>query len=360
MADFSTNTTTNTSAMEYLVGKTVDTVLEYSPATLFFLGNQKKWRGTQMRVPIKYAKNTQGLWFDGLQKFSTTDTTNFVNMTFNPTGRSINVVVPQMEVDVNETAKVIDIIARKTASAAQDMAEDVANSFHTLQAGIAFNSLIDACDDGSIGAGSYGGLSRTDYSTLAGNYSAAGGNLTLTILGSAFNSATHGKDSPNLILTTKAIFNYYEKLLTPTVSTQVGSTAVMGYASFVGATANGLPNITAPGSKLSGYQGFNAIYYRGVPVVADEATPSGYLYMLNTRNIAFYGVKSTDPDYQAVKFTSDAMDSVYNIPVTTGFSFSGFNKPIDQYGKVGHIILMGNLICDNPRNQAIVITITGA
>jgi hypothetical protein len=51
---------------------------------------------------------------------------------------------------------------------------------------------------------------------------------------------------------------------------------------------------------------------------------------------------------------------VYNVPVTTGFNWSGFIKPIDQYGKVGHIILLGNLISDDPRHQGVMITITGA
>jgi len=84
------------------------------------------------------------------------------------------------------------------------------------------------------------------------------------------------------------------------------------------------------------------------------------MFMLNTRNIAFYGVKTTDPDYKTVTFTGGGLESVYSVPVTTGFSFSGYNKPVDQYGKVGHIILIGNLICNNPRNQAMLSGITGA
>ena len=133
-----------------------------------------------------------------------------------------------------------------------------------------------------------------------------------------------------------------------------------GYPSFVGAGRNGLPNIVAPGTDLKGAQGFSAIYYNGKPFVADEAAPTGYLFYLNTRNVAFYGVKTTDPDYKTVQFDSGALDSVYSVPVTTGFSFSGFNKPIDQYGKVGHIILVGNLICNNPRNQSMMSGVTGS
>jgi len=212
----------------------------------------------------------------------------------------------------------------------------------------------------SLGATSYGGLLRSTYTGIKGNYTASIGNLTLSVMGTGFNNATHGADSPNLILCSKAVWNYYEKLLTPTLSNQVMNSALIGYPKFTGAGANGLPNIVAPGTSLKGYQGFNAIYYRGVPVIADEVCNAGYMYMLNTRTLAFYGLQSTHPDYTPVKFTSETMDSVYNIPVTTGFAFSGFNTPIDQYGRVGHILLMGNLICNNPRLNSLGTGITGS
>jgi len=358
--DFSTNTTVNTSTLEYLVAKTVDTVLNYSPATLYFLGNQKKWVGSQMRMPIKYAQNSQGMSFNGLEKFSTTKVNNFINMTFNPTGREIPTVISQIEADVNESNKVMDLIARQMASDAQDMASDVAGLFYTLQTGKNFLSLKDACDDGSLGATSYGGLLRATYTGIKGNYVSIGGNLTLANLRTEYNTCTHGADSPNLILTTKAVWAYYEKLLTPTVSTQVTNSSLLGYAKFTGASAGGVPNIVAPGTDLKGTQGFSAIFYNGVPVIADENCNAGYLYMLNTRSLAFYGLPSSHPDYKPVKFNDSTMDSVYNVPATTGFSFSGFNTPIDQYGRVGHIILMGDLICNNPRLNGVMVGVTGS
>jgi len=240
------------------------------------------------------------------------------------------------------------------------MASDIATLFYTLQTGKNFLSLLDACDDGSLGATSYGGLTRSTYTGIKGNYTASIGNLTLTNLATSFNQSVHGADSPDLIITTKTVWNYYEKLLTPTLSNQVSNNTLLGYSKFTGAGTNGLPNIAAPGTNLKGYQGFNAIFYRGVPVVADEVAPTGYLFMLNTRTTAFYGLPSTHPDYKAVKFSTTDLDSVYSIPVVTGFNFSGFNTPIDQYGRVGHILLMGNLICNNPRLNSLMVGITGA
>lgn len=361
MADFTTNPgSVSTSTIEKLVAKTVDTILTYSPATLYFLGNQKTWAGSQMRFPIKYQSNDQGMAFDGLQHFSTTKVENFAYMNFSPVGREMPVVISQIEVDVNNSNKVIDLIARQMASDAQDMADSVAEKFYTIQTGIEFYSLLDAVDDGTYGAATYGGLNRTTYG-LKGDVTTAVGNLTLTAMRTAYNDASHGSQTPDLILTTKAVWAYYEKLLTPTVNTQVSATTLAGYAKFTGASENGLPNIAAPGTKMSGTQGFNAIYFSGVPVVADEKCPTGYMLGLNTDSIAFYGLKSTADGYKGVTFMNDGnMDSVYNVPVTTGFAWSGFNMPIDQYGKVGHILLMGNLICRNPRNNFLMTGITGA
>lgn len=361
MADFtgSSNWTVSSSSIEKLVGKSIDTILNFSPLTLYFLGHQKKWSGSQMRFPIKYATNSQGMSFDGLEKFSTTKTNNFVYMTFNPTGRQIPVVISQIEADVNAAGRVVDVVARQMAADAQDMASDIATLFYTAQTSKNFLSILDGVDD-STNVTNYGGLSRSTYTGIQGNYTASIGNLTLANMATDFNNSTHGADSPNLLVCDKTVWNYYEALLTPTLSNQVVNNALLGYSSFLGASKNGLPNIAAPGSNLKGYQGFNAIFYRGVPMVADEVAPSGNLFMLNTRTWGFYGLPSTDEGYKPVKFQSESLDSVYNLPVTTGFSWSGFQRPIDQYGKVGHIVLLGNLICDNPRLNARMLGITGS
>lgn len=361
MADFTANPgSVSTSTAEKLVAKTVDTILNYSPATLMFLGNQKTWKGSVMKFPVKYQSNAQGKAFDGLQKFSTTKVENFVNMSFSPVGREMPVVISQMEVDVNASSPVVDLVARQMASDAQDMADAIADKFYTIQSGIEFLSLLDAVDDTTYGGATYGGINRTTYG-LNGNVTTAVGNLTLTAMRTAVNNATKGANIPDIIFTTKAVWGYYEKLLTPTLSTQVNATTLSGYTKFTGAGMDGRPSLAAPGTKITGTQGFNAIYYAGIPVIADDKCPAGYMLGLNTKNIAFYGLKSTAEGYNNVTFMNNgSLDSVYSVPTTTGFSWSGFNMPIDQYGKVGHIILMGNLICDNPRNQFLMTGITGA
>lgn len=212
----------------------------------------------------------------------------------------------------------------------------------------------------TISTTTYGALSRSIYTTLKGSVTASVGNLTAAAMRTSFNAATHGSDSPNLILCDKTTWGYYEKLAIPSTSLQVTQNVLMGYPKFTGASPNGLPNITAPGADLKGQIGFSSLYYNGVPVIADEAATSGYMFMLNTKNWGFYGLESKEPGAVPVKFNAEGMDGVYNIPVTTGFTFLPYQRPVNQYGQVGHILLMGNLICTNPRNQAILYGITGA
>ena len=67
------------------------------------------------------------------------------------------------------------------------------------------------------------------------------------------------------------------------------------------------------------------------------------------------------PGHTPISFSKGGgIEGVYSVPSTTGFSFSGFKTPIDQYGRVGHTMLMGNLICKDPRSGGVLIGITGA
>lgn len=198
----------------------------------------------------------------------------------------------------------------------------------------------------------YGGIDRSTYG-LSGIYTATAGAMSLTTLRTKYAACTHGNAKPTLIPTTKVNWARYEALCSAaTTSGQVIYTNT-GYPQM---TRTGIvPSVQA----LKGQRGFDVLYFSGTPMVIDESCPANYLLMLNTDFLAFYGLKSTDSNYKPVKFAQGSIDSVYSdVPKTTGFSFSGFNTPIDQYAKVGHILLMGNLICSNPRTQGIEISYT--
>ena len=348
--DMTTEARVYSASIPRLVAKTVDTVINSSPITLRLLGKQKPWR---TYFPIKYAVGITGTDFDGLDKFSTALGNSFERMKFDPTGFSVNVAYSQLELDVAATgSNDINMIARELESRAEDMIDGIGTRFFTLQTGKKFLSLIDACDDETLGPDSYGGLDRSTYG-LSGTYTATGGAMSMSNLRTKYNACVHGTSKPTLIVTTKARWASYEALVITTTSY---GTVVYSNSGYPQMTRTGiLPNVQG----LKGDRGFDALWYSGVPMVVDEKCPTNYLFMLNEDHLAFYGVKSLKKGYTPVVFGQGSIDSVYsNVPKVTGFAFSGFNDPIDQYGSVGHIILIGNLIADSPRHQGIEISYT--
>jgi len=331
----------STASVAKMVAKTIDVVLNSSPVTLRLLGNQKPWKRI---FPVKAVAGIAGTSFDGLDKFSTSRSDSFRKMEFKPTGYEINVALSQMDIDVNKAREShIDIIARELQSRQEDMIDALATMFYTIQTGKAFLSIRDACDDATIGAATYGGLTSSDYAGLKGIYTSSSTAMTLALLRTKFAACTHGNEKPDMIATTKALWAAYEVLVQGTVEGHLVLTNT-GYPQM---TRTGiLPTVQA----LKGQRGFDVLYFSGAPMVVDESIAAYDLYMLNTNHLAFYGVETTDPGYTPVKFAKGSIESVYSeVPKTTGFAFSGFDKPIDQYGRVGHIILMGNLISDAPR-----------
>lgn len=343
----------STLSLPKMAAKTVDTVINSSPVTLRLLGNQKPWKEY---FPVKYATGVAGTDFDGLDHLATALSDSYARMEFDPTGFSVNVAISQMEVDVSKARNtIIDLAAREFESRAEDMIDGIGTRFHTLQTGKAFLSLIDAADNETAGPATYGGLDRSTYG-LSGIYTSTTGAMSLATLRTKYNACTHGTSRPDLIVTSKTGWTRYEVLNSATTST--------GYIQYSLAESKGYPQLTRTGIApnimgLRGQRGFDALWFSGTPVVIDEKCSANYLYMLNTDHLAFYGVKSTDPDVTPIKFGKGSIDSVFtDVPKVTGFAFTGFRKPIDQYGLNGHIILMGNLIADSPRHQGIEVSYT--
>jgi len=335
---------------EKLIPKLVDTVLSSSPFALTILGNQKSFVGTKMKFPVRTSQNDEGGSFDGMDKFSTTKVETQRVMEFSPTGYSKPVVLSNMELDVNATEKgVLNHLQLATAQTAQDMTDGLADIFYSFQSGKDFLGVYDAVDDGSTTA-SYGGLARSTYTGIAGNVTASSGALTLAKMRTMYNSCIHGSASPDLLVTTKSLWSAYEALLEATVNRN--------------APTGGYPQVTrtgaVPGTQaLKGQAGFDSLYFSGAPIVFDDKIDGGYMLFINRKYLAFYGLPSSQKDWKQVKFTSNELDSVYSdLPITTGFSWSGLMRPIDQYGQVGHLILMGELISNSPRHLGLLTGLT--
>jgi hypothetical protein len=335
-----------------IVPKVVDNVLNSNVLALRLLGNSKPWNGEQMKFPIKYQKSTTGGSFSGLDTFSTSKMNTRQLLAFDPRGYYQTIVLPGMEVDVNATpAGVLNLVKVEMESAQQDMIDSVGTLFYTDGTGNSNKDFLglDAIVDDSTSVTTYGGLSRTTYTVLKATRTASGGTLTIALMGTLYDNCARGSEKPSLIVTTEAVWTIYEALLQPTVAANYEA---KGYAQV---TRTG---IAESRGALQGEIGFDALFYRGVPVVRDEKCTAQTLWMLNEKYLQWYGLKSHK--YSPISLTSSNIQGYYeDAPKAHGFSWSGLKEPTNQYAEIGQIILEGNLVSPAPRYMGRLTGITG-
>lgn len=341
-----------TTTQDKILPSVVDSVLGSNPLTLRLMQNPKPWVGETLKVPVKYQKNTNGSSYDGYDTFTTTRVNTRVNMSFNPKAYYQTITLSNMEQGVNDTAKVLDLIGLEMEGAQNDMIDSIGTLMYSDGTGNSskdFTGLVAAVDDGTNVA-TYGGLARSTYTTLKANYTASVGNLTLSQMGTMMDSCTVGADKPTLIVTTETVWGYYESLLQPMILAQYDA------GGFAQVTANGvLPNRGA----LKGEAGFDAIFYRGVPMVKDEKCTSGYMYFLNERYLNFYVMPH--PKNKAVKPSADLIEGYYSQAGVTQplVYWSDWLQPTNQDAVTGHLTIWGDLINRNPNRSGVLRGITG-
>lgn len=318
-----------------------------------FSRDVKRWSGETLRIPIQVTKSTSGGSFSGVDVFDTTAQNNTQRLSFEPKGYYQSIVIPGIEKAVNATtAQVLNLVKVSLEIAKNSMCDGVGAKLYSTGAGDDFDGLGNIVDDGTATT-SYGGLSRTTYSVLNATNTASGGTLTLVLmagLARGTSSASSSKQSFTTGLSDETVWDLYEKLLTPTVQANY--------------TANGYPQITAstrPGTvvrgedALKGMQGFNALSYRGRPIVADEKADAQTLWFLNENYLNWYSL--TDRDLKQVPAVS-VVDGVYSDAKSQPIQLKEFQMPTAQYAEVAQLILLGNLISSQPRRQGKLTGIT--
>lgn len=330
----------------FIVPKAYDTITKGSPVLMKMLQNAKSWKtGTSYDVIVKYQDSTNG-GNTGVADRLDTDRQNVrTTMTFTPKMAYKPIVIANIETTLNQgDEQVLDLLDTEFDSQAQSLMQLMAQNLYTGNgSGDSWDSLYNAADD-ATNFSTYGGKSRSTYTSLKGYYLASAGATTLAKLATAHDAVTIGNDAPDVIATTKAIWSTYESLLTPTVR--------------AGYTQNGYPKMNAfgmvPGaSALSGNQGFDVLFFRGVPVVRDEQIPSGKIFLINTSYFGFKGINIKGLKNVNFKKSNDGVPQGVpgRIPSTLGFNFRDMMSPVDQLAEVGHLIYAGNFIAENPRLQ---------
>jgi len=270
-------------------------------------------------------------------------------MVFSPRSYYQPIVLPGDELALSKTKESVrDLQIQKGEEASQEMAEDIGTLLYwdgTGNSNKDFLGLVAGCDDGTNVA-TYGGLSRATYTTIKGNYDTTTTTITFAAMDSMLRSCNSGNQKVDLILTTEAIYDFIAALFTATNNQRNASDS-----------SNSL--IKTAVSGLAGEAGFTSLFYKGIPIIADEACTTEHIFFLNTKTWEFATVDGL-PGTTPISIKSNEIEWQYdtNVEKTFGFHLTPMQKSIDQYGFMSQILLMGNLICKNPIRNGYMDDIT--
>lgn len=349
------NAAVTTTTREFILKKIFDQVTTGTPGLMTFLQKPAEWKtGTSYKFGIKYQDTTNGGNMGIADRLDTDRQNTRVQAEFNLKASNKPVVVAIAETTANMgDEQIVDLLETEFDSQAQSLITLLAQNLYTGNGtGNDWDSLLNAASDSTLFA-TYGGLSRTTYSVFSGYYLAAAGALTLAKLATANDAVTIGVDSPNLALTTKAIWSTYESLLTPNVRANFSTSGYPRMNAFGGVPVS---------DGLGGTQGFVYLTFRGTPIAKDEQVPSGRFHFVNTKGFGFVGFNYQDENIMTANFknTSDAVPSGVpgNIRSTRGFQFRKMMSPVDQLTKVGYLIYAGNFVATAPRLNGTMVGVS--
>lgn len=321
-----------------------------------FQRDMKKWTGRQMHIPLQYAKPTSGGTFSGAGDFDTAVQNTRVRQTFSHAQMYQNVSIIGGEASLNKTpGEVLDLVKVTLEEAQNAMLDTMGNQIYGIGLGDDFLGLGAIVDDGT-NTTTYGGLTRTSYTMLNSTLSAAsGGAVTFSLLATIMRGASAAgakRQRPSLINTTETVFDLIEGLFNPTVN------ATYDAISRVQVTAYSPPGRAFKDQdSLKGQYGFEALYWRGIPIVADEKQDSGVAHFLNEEYLNWYNL--VGEGLQQYKPNHAGVDGVYSeyqnaFPI----QWSGFKNPSNQYADIGQLIMLGNVLSGSTRRHGKATAIT--
>lgn len=265
--------------------------------------------GEQIVEPLLYAQNTTAASYAGYDSIDITPQEGITAAVYDWKQFAVTVAISGIEEAKNsgETA-VINLLKSKIEQAEMSAADKLNEQLHGLGTGNGSKDFagLQQYIPTDPTTGTVGGINRA----TAGNefwrpsVNTAGADTALTIpdMSTRYNNVSRGggKDHPDWILTTQALWEKYEALLQP----------ALRYADAKTADA-----------------GFQNLLYRSTPVVWDSDCTAGWMYFLNSKyiNLVVHSKKWFKP--------------------------TEFQTPIGQDAKYSHLYSYGNLTCRNFARQ---------
>lgn len=313
MADPNVGVILSTTLKKYR--KTLTDNIHKSNAVFYWLkkngGMKEEDGGERIVEPLMYATNSTAASYSGYDQLDVTPQDGIDSAEFNWKQYSASITISGKEERQNAgTSRIINLLEAKTNQAELSLTQ-------TLSTGL----FSDGTGNGSkdltglvamvASTGTYGGINSATYTWWQAGVEATSEALGLPKMRTAFNTASvGGKDTPDLIVTTQALYESYESLFTQVSISGGGSTFMT----------------QSDGMKRAADGGFQALQFKGVPVVWDELCNSGVMYFLNTKHM---------------KLTAHA---------DANFKTTDFVKPENQDARTAQILFMGNLTCNRRKS----------
>lgn len=320
-----------TATRERFFPKAVDNVFEGNILFNRLRDKARPWTGGhRMVISLTVSDRTQGGSFSGFDTLSTTQEDVRQRSTIDPSEYAWPVVFSGIQLAVNKGPEAfLNLVAEEFSDVARAMSEDIGEDMYLDGTGNSnkdIAGLVYHIDD-ATNVVTWQGLSRNTYTNLRGTLTAQSGALGFANLATDVDAAQRGSDSPTLGLTTPAVFSIMERLVTPTVNVNYGQVLPSGQ----------IPTGQTAGAGTRVHYGVNAIYYRGIPYLADEKCTSGNIFTINENHLNLY----------ELDYPSDFVEASKE-----GFGWTGWKKSQNQNAIVGHLLWAGQLVGDSPRTMA--------
>jgi hypothetical protein len=322
-----------------------------------FMRENKPWTGRQIQIPLQFAKPTSGGSFAGTGDFDTSLQDTRTRQTFTHAQFYQNVSIAGGEASLNKTdAEVLNLVYITMQEAQNAALDSLGTQVYDTGAGddiLGLGAIVDAGTNTST----YGGLSRTTYPQLNSTVQAAtGGTLDFALMqtvarGAA--AASSKRQRPSIIVSDETTWDLLESKYTPTTN------ATYDALQTAQITTYSKPGVTMEAGRSlgEGLFGFECLRWRGIPVVADEKCDSQTMFMLNEEYLNWYNLSGVDlTSYEVPAVQVDSVYSEYKrlYPI----QWSGFQKPFNQYARIGQFIALGNVISGSTRRHGKATGIT--
>ena len=258
--------------------------------------------GTKIVEPLIYGQNSTVASYSGYDTISLAAQSGITAAEYEWKQYAASIAISGIEEAKNNgEQEIINLLEAKIMQAEESMREGFNTMFFadgTGNSGKDWNGLGNIVESGNSVGGINSATAGNEYWRSYEENTA--GALTLAQMATAYNTVSVGNDHPDLVLTTRALFEKYEALLQPQLRYTDTKTADAG---------------------------FQNLLFKAAPVVYDTAAPAGTMFFINSKYLSLVGHSGK------------------------WFQQTEFVRPENLDARYALIMCYGNLTCRNRKKQ---------